>query len=144
MLCASKVSFLPGLSFLMDIHTVIGVYLEASWRQKDRERSVYCTTWVLDYLAHSTPLCPRPHLASFVTWKIIDVMPVMNSHSAQYLPVEFAHLFPGSFYPKENKMVVVETACAGKILKKPAAHTRRGLDTRTTWGAHIHLYLPSL
>ena len=63
----------------------------------------------------------------------------MDSHSAQYLPVEFGHLFHGTFYPKKIKMVAMETACAGKSLKKPAAPARRGLDTGTTCGAHIHL-----
>ena len=57
-------------------------------------------------------------LSSFVTWKIIDIFPLMNSHSAQYLPVEFSHLFHGTFYPKKIKMVAMETACAGKSLKK--------------------------
>ena len=56
----------------------------------------------------------------------------MDSHSAQYLPVEFGHLFHGTFYPKKIKMVAMETACAGKSLKKPAAPARRGLDTGAT------------
>ena len=56
----------------------------------------------------------------------------MNSRSAQCLPVEFGHLFHGTFYSNKIKMVAVETACAGKKLQKPAAPARRGLDTGTT------------
>ena len=67
-----------------------------------------------------------------------------DSHSAQQLPVEFYHLFYGTFYPKKKlKRVAVETACAGKSLKKPATPARRGLDTRATREAHIHQYLLS-
>ena len=56
----------------------------------------------------------------------------MNSYSAQCLPVEFGHLFHGTFYPKKQKMVAMKTACTGKSLKKPAAPARRGLETGTT------------
>lgn len=63
-------------------------------------------------------------LSSFVTWKIIDILPVTNSYSAQYLPVEFRHFFHGTFYPKKIKMVAMETACAGKSLKKTCSPSR--------------------
>ena len=42
-------------------------------------------------------------LASFVTSKIFDILPVMNSHSAQCLSVEFSHIFHGIFFPKKKK-----------------------------------------
>ncbi|SZF04889.1 unnamed protein product [Blumeria hordei] len=54
----------------------------------------------------------------FVTSKIIDILPLMNSHSAQYLPMEFGHIFYVTFYPQKIKMVAMEAACAGKSLKK--------------------------
>ena len=55
----------------------------------------------------------------------------MNSHSARGLPVEFSHLSTEPSTHK-NKMVAVETARAGKCLKKLAARARQGLDTGTT------------
>ena len=41
-------------------------------------------------------------LASYVTCKIIVRLPVMNSHLAQYLPVEFSYLFHGTIYPPKK------------------------------------------
>ena len=52
------------------------------------------------YLTQATPCTVL--LSSLVTCRIVDIFPVMNSHSAQYLPVEFNHLFHGTFYPKKN------------------------------------------
>ena len=41
-------------------------------------------------------------LSSFFTSKIINILPVINSHPAQCLPVEFSHLLHRTFYPNKN------------------------------------------
>lgn len=38
----------------------------------------------------------------FFTWKIICLLPVVNSHSAWCLPMEFCHLYHATFYTKIN------------------------------------------
>ena len=81
-------------------------------------------------------------LSSFVTSKMVCIFPVMDSHLTQHLPVEFSQILHGNFFPE--KRVAIETTSAGISLKKLVAPSRRGLDTETTWSAHIHLYLTSL
>ena len=69
-------------------------------------------------------------LTSHVSSKIIDILPVINGHSAQCLPVEFGHLFYRTFYPRKNSSN--GNFVREKSLKKPAGPASRGLDTETT------------
>ena len=67
-------------------------------------------------LAQATPFTVV--LSFSVNYKIIDILPVMNSHSAHCLPVEFGHIFHAACCPKRSKkMIAMETACARKSLK---------------------------